>query len=43
MVEAAGVEPETSDENTELTDSATARIAANAMISKSAVQPLYKN
>jgi hypothetical protein len=41
-VEAAGVEPEISIENTQLTDSENASNAENAMISKSAVQRLYK-
>jgi hypothetical protein len=43
MVEAAGVEPATHVENTQLTDSENARIAENATISKSAVQSLYKD
>jgi hypothetical protein len=43
MVEAAGVEPDISVENTQLTDSEYASTAENAMISKSAVQPLYKD
>jgi hypothetical protein len=42
MVEAAGVEPDISVENTQLTDSGNASFAGNAMISKSAVQTLYK-
>ena len=41
-MEAAGVEPATHVENTQLTDSENARIAENATISKSAVQSLYK-
>jgi C-terminal processing protease CtpA/Prc len=41
-VEAAGVEPDISVENTQLTDSGNASFAGNAMISKSAVQTLYK-
>ena len=43
MVEAAGVEPAISVENTQLTDSGNASIAENATISKSAVQSLYKD
>jgi hypothetical protein len=43
MVEAAGVEPDISVENTQLTDFENARIAENATISKSAVQSLYKH
>jgi len=43
VVEAAGVEPATHVENTQLTDSENARIAENATISKSAVQSLYKD
>jgi hypothetical protein len=42
MVEAAGVEPATRVENTQLTDSEIASNAENATISKSAVQSLYK-
>ena len=42
MVEAAGVEPDISVENTQLTDSGYASFAGNAMISKSTVQTLYK-
>jgi hypothetical protein len=42
-VAAVGVEPDTSVENTQLTDSENASIAENGMISKSAVQPLYKD
>jgi hypothetical protein len=42
MVEAAGVEPDISVENTQLTDSGNASFAGNAMISKSTVQTLYK-
>jgi hypothetical protein len=41
-VAAVGVEPDISVENTQLTDSENASIAENAMISKSAVQRLYK-
>ena len=41
MVEAEGVEPDISVENTQLTDSENASIAENAMISISAVQSLY--
>jgi hypothetical protein len=40
---AAGVEPDISVENTQLTDSENASIAENATISKSAVQSLYKD
>ena len=43
MVEAAGVEPAIGVENTQLTDSENASITQNATISKSAVQPLYKD
>ena len=43
MVEAAGVEPDISVENTQLTDSENASIAENATISKSAVQRLNKD
>jgi hypothetical protein len=43
MVEAAGVEPATRVENTQLTDSENASNAENATISKSAVQSLYKH
>src|SRR5580658_1683260 len=43
VVEAAGVEPAISVENTQLTDSENASIAENATISKSAVQSLYKD
>ena len=43
LVEAAGVEPDISVENTQLTDSENASIAENATISKSAVQSLYKD
>ena len=43
MVEAAGVEPAISVENTQLTDSEIASNAENATISKSAVQPLYNH
>jgi hypothetical protein len=42
VVEAAGVEPDISVENTQLTDSGNASFAGNAMISKSTVQTLYK-
>ena len=42
MVEAAGVEPEISVENTQPTDSENASTAENSTISKSAVQTLYK-
>ena len=42
VVEAAGVEPATRVENTQLTDSEIASNAENATISKSAVQSLYK-
>ena len=42
MVEAAGVEPDISVENTQLTDSGNVSFAGNAMISKSTVQTLYK-
>jgi hypothetical protein len=42
MVEAAGVEPDISVENTQLTDSENASNAENATISKSAVQSPYK-
>jgi hypothetical protein len=43
LVEAAGVEPDISVENTQLTDSENASIAENATISKSAVRSLYKD
>jgi len=43
MVEAAGVEPDISVENTQLTDSWCASFAGNAMISKSTVQSLYSD
>ena len=43
MVEAAGVEPAISVENTQPTDSENARIAEYVMIPNSAVQPLYKD
>ena len=43
VVEAAGVEPDISVENTQLTDSENASNAENATISKSAVQSLYKH
>jgi hypothetical protein len=42
LVEAAGVEPGISVENTQLTDSENASTAENATIYKSAVQTLYK-
>ena len=42
LVEAAGVEPDISVENTQLTDSGNVSFAGNAMISKSTVQTLYK-
>jgi hypothetical protein len=43
MVEAAGVEPDISVENTQLTDSGYASFAGNAMISKSTVRSLYSD
>jgi len=43
VVEAAGVEPDISIENTQLTDSGYASFAGNAMISKSTVQSLYSH
>jgi len=43
LVEAAGVEPATRIENTQLIDSEIASNAENATISKSAVQSLYKH
>lgn len=43
LVEAAGVEPEISVANTQPTDSENASTVENAKISKSAVQPLYKD
>ena len=43
MVEAAGVEPAISVENTQLTDSENASIAENATISISSVQITYKD
>lgn len=43
MVEAAGVEPGISIENTQLTDSGTASNAEKATIFKSAVRSLYKH
>jgi len=43
VVEAAGVEPATRIENTQLIDSEIANNAENATISKSAVQSLYKH
>jgi hypothetical protein len=42
LVEAAGVEPDISVENTQLADSGNASFAGNALISKSTVQTLYK-
>ena len=43
MVEAAGVEPEISVENDQLTDSGNASFSWNTMISKSSVQITYKD
>ena len=43
LVEAAGVEPDISVENTQLTDSENASISENATISKSSVQITYKD
>ncbi len=43
VVEAAGVEPAISVENTQLTDSEIASNAENTTISKFAVQSLYKH
>ena len=43
MLEAAGVEPAISVENTQPTDSENARIAEYVMIPKSAVRSLYKD
>ena len=43
MNEAAGVEPDISVENTQLTDSGNVSIAENATISKSSVQITYKD
>jgi hypothetical protein len=43
MVEAAGVEPEISVENAQLTDSGKASFSWNTMISKSSVQITYKD
>ena len=43
MVEAVGVEPDISIENTQLTDSGNVSIAENATISKSSVQIAYKD
>ena len=43
LVEAAGVEPDISVENTQLTDSGYASFSGNAMISKSTVQSLYSD
>ena len=43
VVEAAGVEPDISVENTQLTDSENASISENATISKSSVQITYKD
>ena len=42
-MEAAGVEPDISIENTQLTDSENASISENATISKSSVQITYKD
>jgi hypothetical protein len=41
MVEAAGVEPDMSVENTQLTDSENARIGMNSRTAKSTVRSLY--
>ena len=43
MVEAAGVEPGTSVENAQLTDSENASNSSNASIAKSSVQITYKD
>jgi len=43
MVEAAGVEPDISVENTQLTDSGNASNSSNATIAKSSVQIAYKD
>ena len=43
MVEAAGVEPAISVENTQLTDSENASNSSNATIAKSSVQITYKD
>ena len=43
LVEAAGVEPDISVENTQLTESRNASNSSNATIAKSAVQSLYKD
>jgi len=43
LVEAAGVEPDISVENTQLTDSGNASFSWNTMISKSSVQITYKD
>jgi hypothetical protein len=43
MVEAAGVEPDISVENTQLTDSGNASNSSNATITKSSVQIAYKD
>jgi hypothetical protein len=43
LVEAAGVEPEISVENAQLTDSRNDSFAGNAMISKSTVRSLYSD
>ena len=43
MVEAAGVEPAISVENTQLTDSENARNSSNATIARSSVQIAYKD
>ena len=43
LVEAAGVEPDISVENAQLTDSRNASFAGNAMIFKSTVRSLYSD
>jgi len=43
LVEAAGVEPDISVENTQLTDSENARNSSNATIARSSVQIAYKD
>jgi len=43
MVEAAGVEPDIGIDDAQLTDSKNACIGANAMISRSTGQSLYKD
>jgi C-terminal processing protease CtpA/Prc len=43
LVEAAGVEPDISVENAQLTDSRNDSFAGNAMISKSTVRSLYSD